>query len=414
MTTQSTSADRHRFGKKTKIALVLSITITLLISSSAAILSSSVIINSYGGIGNDYSLETQLQSFHSGRGIGGVLDGLYSESNIRFCRMQLFAEIDNTATNPDDVLIPNGLDLRNDDYSEGGVNYVNLKRNIAYVLDRGMIPDVGLWITNLDPLESRQELEAYDDPNASGAGHPMANAAGYRLFLESLNAWLIANYPSNGYIIWEPCWEFNLYPWTNWGGAGGNRYWAIIPEDYENAMRTIRGVLDGLSDRRIYLVSHIIPWDADSWLARGKLRITDDNIGYLRGIQYVDFLTISSYIEKGNWADGVDSATGGLTGHGTGRTYMQWYFTNVVQQIATDPDISVNGTRFLGMNEYNIGGIEEGSPGNMDAFITYTYTVLVPQYFNYFKMILWWVPFNTQQEWNVWKNLATQYDGWHP
>jgi len=58
--------------------------------------------------------------------------------------------------------------------------------------------------------------------------------------------------------------------------------------------------------------------------------------------------------------------------------------------------------------------MENGSPGNTTLFMNYTYTVLVPQYFKYVKMLSWWVPFNTQEEWDTWNNMTQQYDGWQP
>lgn len=396
-----------------KNVFAVGIIVMFLVGASFATVYYQKYLGSRGTIGN--SCESYLESFHSGRGIGGVLEGTYSRDQILFCRMQLFAEIDNTATVPEEVLVPNGLGYgdRDDAWSEGGVNYVNLERNLAYVLDKGMIPDMGLWVTNIDLLENRNYIDPDQAPKL-----PVVNETGYRLFLESLNAWLVENYPSTGYVLWEPCWEFNLWGITNWGGAGGNRYWAIHPSDYYNAMKTIRSVLDSITDRRIYLVSHIIPWDYDSWLKRGKLRIDGtympEQVGYLRGIQECDYFTISSYIDRDDWADGVFSTTGGVSGHGTGTFYLHWYYENIFGQIANDTDISANGTRFLGANEYNIGGMENGSPGNTTLFMNYTYTVLVPQYFKYVKMLSWWVPFNTQEEWDTWNNMTQQYDGWQP
>lgn len=363
-----------------------------------------------------YNIKQYFETFHSGRGNGGVISGDYSRDNILYCRMQLFAEINNSASEPEDVLVPNGLDGRNDAWSEGGINYVNLKRNLAFVLDREMIPLMGLWITNIDPLANR----AYDSPSIAPK-LPIADASGYRLFLESLNEWLIQNYPENGYVIWEPAWEFNLYPWTNWGGAGGNRYWRIYPEDYEWAMSVIRTVLDNLPDRRISLAAHIVAWPSEEWNNRGKLRINgssggDVTIGYLNGIRYTDIWGISLY---GEWDtnSGYDVDTLGVHG------YIDWLFNSIVKQCSEDGDI---GDTFIGLFEYNMP--EELREMRSDIltnytsnqlnllaieYIKYTYSK-IPSHFTHLKMLSWWIPFGSDNQWETWKDQSQAYDGWKP
>ena len=397
-------------GKVMRIGLAVFLILALLASSifyASALTVFYTPIPSYGQI--NYAKEaffTQLQQVHVGKGIGAVVSGSHTRDNIWFSRMQLFAEIDNTATDPMDVLVPNGAWYTSGGnyYSEGGVDYEHLLRNLAYCFDREMVAAMALWITNIDPLDARLnwDMYGYEDPDVAPK-LPMANVAGYTTFLTALNNWILENYPNNknAFVLWEPCWEFNLYPWTNWGGAGGNRLWALYPQYYEDAMTIIRSVLDTLPNRRIYLISHIVPWHAASWQERGKLRITGDNIGYLRGIQKADYLTISLYVNRDNWIE-------------QGTAYVDWAFENVVKQIALDPDIGVYGCEFLGTSEYNIDPMSVGSPPGYLTFIEYSFNTIVPRYHEYLRMFGWWLPFNSAEEIATWNYWSSQYDGWTP
>ncbi len=398
-----------KIGKTTFAASVL---IFLMMGTTFALLQSTILIEVNGKIG--YSPDAYLETFNSARGIGGIITDIYSRDQISYSRMQLFAEIDNSAANPEDVLVPNGLGYgeKDDAWSEGGINYEYLKRNLAYLLDKGMLPLMGLWITNIDPLENRN----YPIPDIAPK-LPMANEAGYTLFLESLNTWLIENYPSNGYVVWEPAWEFNLWPWTNWGGAGGNRYWRLVPSDYENAMTNIRSVLDNLPDRRIFLASHIVVWSSEEWIARGKPRINGtDSIGYLNGMKLCDFWGISLY---GEWSltSGNDVETLGVHG------YVDWLFEKIIKQCAEDPDI---GDKFIGTFEYNMplqffelrdDLLTDYTKEQLDTmaidYINYSYSK-VPEYFEHMKMFGWWIPFGSDSQWNAWKSGAEQYSVWVP
>jgi hypothetical protein len=379
------------------------------------------------------TLPAIFQTFQSGKGNGGVLSGDYSRENIGIERMQLFAEINNSETDPEKILIPNGLGWgdpggqRDDSWSEGGINYPNLKRNIAHAFDRDMIAGVGLWITNIDPLEDRTYKNADVAPNL-----PVVNETGYRTFLYDLNNWILENYGDNprAYVLWEPCWEFNLWPFTNWNGAGGNRYWAIHPTNYKNAMITIRQVLDSLGpDRRIILSSHIVAWSADEWHKRGKLRIngsdgSPETVDYLNGMRECDVWGISLY---GSW----DNDEGYLTDEQNLNDvkekgiegYIDWKFEKIIKQCAEDPDI---GDTFIGTFEYNMPYeiselrtdlIPEYTEEELDQmathYINYTYSK-VPEYFDYIKYNGWWVPFGSDNQMNSWKYWSSYYDGYTP
>ncbi|EMR74192.1 hypothetical protein MCGE09_00065 [Thaumarchaeota archaeon SCGC AB-539-E09] len=402
--------------KYRKFLIALVYLVIILIGPVLAYSLSFVSLNSFGSV--SYPPESRLMHFHSGRGILGYRDGIYTDDNILYCRMQLFAEINNEVSNVYNVLVPNGLGpgdpggQKNDAWSEGGINYANLLRNIAYVLDNGMVPLTGLWITNIDPLENRYYSVEEAAPNL-----PMADENGYRLLLTKLNDWLRTNYPTDGYIIWEPCWEFNLYPWTNWGGAGGNRYWALYPEDYENAMQIIRGVLDELPDRRIYLAAHIVSWSGDEWNVRGKQRISGgdgypESVGYMNGMELCDLWGISLY---GEWDIATDNDVKAM---GT-RGYVDWLFEKIIKQCAEDPDL---GDTFIGTFEYNMPSEYRDlrddllAPWNeyyinqlSMAYIQQTY-LNIPKYFDEIKMLGWWELFGSDDMWDAWKTSAAIYE----
>ena len=422
MAAKLTRATTQKIGKS---AFAVGILIMFVIGASFAIVYDPNLIETRGTI--DYSLESYLKTFHSGRGILGVTGGSYNRAHVLFARMQLSAEINNSATEPSEILVPSGgyydgighMKITDGSWSEGGINFENLKRNLAYCWDDGYVPVLALWITNIDPIEERvYAMDNIEDIPPQ----PMANLTGYVKFFTWLKEWMYQNGYENRYFMWEPCWEFNLYPWTNWGGAGIGRYWSIHPSSYENAMTLIMQAKSIVGFDNVKVAAHIIPWSADEWLKRGKLRINgtsggSETVGYLNGMKQVDVWGISLY---GAWnISWNDNDVVALGIHG----YIDWLFEKIVKQCAEDQDI---GDKFIGTFEYNMpwqilemrddlltnytkAQLEEMAKD----YINYTYSK-IPQFFDHIRMLEWWVPFGSDAQWDVWRYRTAQYNGWKP
>ncbi len=420
----------------TVLAIVL---ILLLVSLAIVIFSKPQRIPSPGTI--KLKVPDFLNSFHSGRGIKGALDGDYNRSHLLYARIQLHAEINNTATCEEEILAPSGGYWRTGDdgtkhfyitdgvWGEGGTGFENLKNRLAYCFDNGFVPDLGLWIVNIDPLQDRlrqnPDLPIYgynsaffDDPESLEKlpKLPMANETGYTKFFTYLKKWMDADGYGDRWIMWEPCWEFNLWPWTNWGGAGCSRNWAIYPPYYEEAMTRIKEARDKVG-ANVLVAAHIIPWHEDEWVNRGRPRIdergstTGLNIHYLKGIQQCDVWGISLYSEWDISWNNNDVKTLGIHG------YIDWLFDKIIKQCAEDPDI---GSKFIGTFECNVPWqmrelrtdlLTEYAAEELDAmacdYIEYMYTK-VSEYSSYMRLLGWWVPFGSENQWDSWRHCAAQ------
>jgi len=409
-----------------KRVFVVGILLLFLVGASFATVYNSSLIGTSGTIG--YSSESYLDAFHTGRGILGITGGSYNRTHVLFARMQLSAEINNSATEPSEILVPSGgyydtfghMTITDNSWSEGGVNFENLKRNLAYCWDNGYVPVLALWITNIDPLEDRYYVTSNMEQDIPA--QPMANLTGYKKFFNYLKTWMSSAGYSDKMIIWEPCWEFNLYPWTNWGGAGIGRNWRIHPSSYENAMTMIMEAKSVVGFDNVKVAAHIIPWSADEWLKRGKLRINgtsggEETAGYLNGMKQVDVWGISLYGEWNiSWNDNDVVALGA---HG----YIDWLFEKIVKQCAEDSDM---GEKFIGTFEYNMPWqilemrddiLTDYTKAQLEEmaidYINYTYSK-IPQFFDYIRMLEWWCPFVSDAQWNAWRYWTAQYDGWKP
>ena len=372
-------------------------------------------------------LPSRFNDFHSGRGILGVLDGSYGRANILYNRMQLSAEINNSATEPSTILVPSGgyydavghMTITDDSWSEGGVDFDNLKRNLAYCWDNEYVPVMALWVTNIDPIADRNyAMDNTDDIPPQ----PMASETGYIKFMTYLKDWMYANGYENEVIIWEPCWEFNLWPWTDWGGAGTGRYWALKPQNYYNAMQSIINAKDTTDFNNLIVASHIVSWSADEWYSRGKQRIDgtqggSDTAWYLEGMKLADVWGISLYGEWDVDWNGNDMSTLGTEG------YVDWKFEKIIRQCANDPDI---GDKFIGTFEYNMpwqiydlrtDELPQYTDEELDQmatqYINYTYSK-IPENLNNIRMLGWWVPFGSDRQWDSWRHWSAYYDSYSP
>ncbi|EMR74194.1 hypothetical protein MCGE09_00067 [Thaumarchaeota archaeon SCGC AB-539-E09] len=398
--------------------IFISILVTNVAYSS---LNTQISITSNGSL--HYSVTGYLNSVHTSRGILGERDGYYNRSHTLYSRMQLSAEINNTANQPSDILIPSGgyyigpgqMRITNNAWSEGGINFENLKRNLAYCWDNGYLPILALWITNIDPLEERMYAMSNTEDIPP---QPIANFTGYVKFLTWLKEWMYDNGYSNRYLIWEPCWEFNLYPWTNWGGAGTGRYWSLEPTSYETAMTVIKNAKQQVDFPNIVIAAHIVSWSSEEWNARGKPRINGSSggantIGYMNGMELCDLWGISLY---GEWDIATDNDVKAM---GT-RGYVDWLFEKIIKQCAEDPDL---GDTFIGTFEYNMplefyelrDDLINYTKGEIDLmaidFINYSYSK-IPQYYGEMRMLGWWCPFDSDAQWEAFRVMAKEYDGW--
>lgn len=370
---------------------VVILALSILASSFVyAIVGNTVQIQTHGSI--DYENIPQRKEYifkhvAMGRGVLGIdgpypLGNGYNRSQILYCRFQIFDNLSDTGE-----LIPWASTGTTDVWSEGGCDYPHLIEHLDYVLNEGYVPVLALYIQNLEEVSQ----------------------LGYKYFIGNLSKWLRTNYPGK-YVIWEPCWEFNLYPWTDWWHTWVEMRTAmILPWDYEEAMTKIRVAIDDVGADNILLAAHIIPWHSESWNENGKLRINgssggSDNAGYLRGIQKCDVVGVSLYTWTEEWNNGTSSPTAGT--HGTGTYYIDWLWEDIIMQIATDPDLPP----FIGTFEYNIIDLS-AQVSNVSLFIEHSFSK-IPQYAEYIHMFGWWVPFINQAQVDTWKYWATVYDGY--